>query len=96
MNVSRGTEGATEMAPRVFGQILTVPVGTTFPSRKMLSQSRVHRPTMAGIAGSGVEGAESIVASGGYEDDLDEGDVLTYTGQGGTIRAQANRWPIRR
>lgn len=71
------------MAPRVFGPIHGVPVGTTFPNRKMLSQSRVHRPTMAGIAGSGVEGAESIVASGGYEDDLDEGDVLTYTGQGG-------------
>ena len=84
------------MAPRVFGPILGVPVGTTFQSRKVLSQSGVHRPTMAGIAGSGVEGAESIVASGGYEDDLDQGDVLTYTGQGGNDPSTGKQGPIRR
>jgi putative restriction endonuclease len=38
---------------------------------------------MAGISGSGLEGADSIVASGGYEDDLDEGETLDYTGHGG-------------
>jgi len=30
-----------------------------------------------------MEGAESIVLSGGYEDDADYGDVLIYTGHGG-------------
>lgn len=43
----------------------------------------VHTPRMAGIAGSSSEGAESIVLSGGYEDDEDHGDVIIYTGQGG-------------
>lgn len=67
---------------RTFGEITGVPVGTRFPSRKALSAAGVHRPLMAGIWG-GEDGAESIVVSGGYEDDRDEGDVITYTGHGG-------------
>lgn len=39
--------------------------------------------TVHGIAGSKVEGAYSIVLSGGYEDDVDLGDAFTYTGSGG-------------
>src|SRR5262249_10360868 len=41
------------------------------------------RPTMAGISSAGKEGADSIVLSGGYEDDQDFGDVIIYTGHGG-------------
>jgi len=43
----------------------------------------VHRPLIAGISGSEKEGADSIVLSGGYEDDEDLGDELIYTGHGG-------------
>lgn len=43
----------------------------------------VHRHLQAGIAGSQKEGAESIVLSGGYEDDEDFGDTIIYTGYGG-------------
>jgi putative restriction endonuclease len=43
----------------------------------------VHTPTQAGIAGSWDVGAESVVVSGGYEDDVDLGDVIIYTGHGG-------------
>ena len=43
-------------------------------------------PIQAGISGSQTEGAESIVLSGGYEDDVDDGDVLIYTGHGGRDR----------
>lgn len=37
----------------------------------------------AGISGSGSEGSDSIVVSGGYEDDEDLGNVIIYTGHGG-------------
>jgi putative restriction endonuclease len=46
-------------------------------------ESRVHRPRQAGISGSGREGADSIVVSGGYEDDQDYGNLIIYTGHGG-------------
>uniref|UniRef100_A0A6B2L6V3 YDG domain-containing protein n=1 Tax=Arcella intermedia TaxID=1963864 RepID=A0A6B2L6V3_9EUKA len=54
-----------------------------FPSRIALSQAKVHRPPQGGICGSGKDGAESIVLSGGYVDDVDNGEELTYTGAGG-------------
>ena len=63
------------MSDRVFGEISGVPVGTVFASRKELSRAGVHRPTQAGISGAQDEGADSIVLSGGYEDDTDFGDV---------------------
>jgi SAD/SRA domain len=48
-----------------------------------LARSGVHPPRMKGISGSQNEGADSIVVSGGYEDDHDLGDVIIYTGEGG-------------
>jgi putative restriction endonuclease len=67
---------------RIFGDIDGVPIGTTFPDRRALLDAGVHRQLQAGIAGSAAEGADSIVVSGGYEDD-DFGDLIIYTGQGG-------------
>ena len=67
----------------VFGHILGYPVGSRFESRAELSESGVHRHRQAGISGSASEGADSIVLSGGYEDDLDNGDEIVYTGHGG-------------
>ncbi len=43
----------------------------------------VHRQTQAGISARQGVGAESIVLSGGYEDDADYGSVIIYTGKGG-------------
>jgi putative restriction endonuclease len=37
----------------------------------------------AGVSGSEREGADSIVVSGGYEDDVDYGGLIIYTGHGG-------------
>jgi putative restriction endonuclease len=48
-----------------------------------LHDAGLHRPLVAGISGSETDGADSIVLSGGYEDDEDSGDVIIYTGQGG-------------
>jgi putative restriction endonuclease len=71
------------MSSRVFGDISGHPEGSFFESRLELSRAGLHRPTMAGISAIGKEGADSIVLSGGYEDDQDSGDVIIYTGHGG-------------
>jgi hypothetical protein len=71
------------MAERIFGGIPGYPEGTYFESRAELSRAGVHRPTQAGISGTAREGADSIVVSGGYEDDKDLGSEITYTGAGG-------------
>jgi putative restriction endonuclease len=71
------------MPDRIFGDIPDYPEGSFFQSRLELSRAGVHRPTMAGISGTGKQGADSIVLSGGYEDDHDLGDVIVYTGHGG-------------
>jgi SAD/SRA domain len=38
--------------------------------------AKVHTNKFAGITGSKTNGAFSVVLSGGYEDDLDQGDVM--------------------
>lgn len=71
------------MPDRHFGEVEGVQEGTEFQTREALSAAGVHRPTQAGISGSEKEGSDSIVLSGGYEDDEDFGDVIVYTGHGG-------------
>ncbi len=71
------------MPTRHFGEIPGTYEGQEFESRIELSIALVHRPRQAGISGSQAEGADSIVLSGGYEDDEDYGDVIIYTGHGG-------------
>lgn len=66
-----------------FGEIEGYLPGTQFDNRKELSASGIPPPTQAGISGRGAEGADSIVLSGGFEDDEDHGDVIIYTGAGG-------------
>ncbi|MFD5635232.1 YDG/SRA domain-containing protein [Streptomyces sp. NPDC127077] len=66
-----------------FGVVPGIDTGEPFPDRRALAAARVHRPLQAGICGTAEQGAESIVVSGGYEDDEDYGDVIVYTGQGG-------------
>src|SRR5215203_3410651 len=68
---------------RTFGEIPGNPPGTTYTSRDELANQRVHAPLQHGISGAASEGADSIVVSGGYEDDEDYGDLIIYTGAGG-------------
>jgi hypothetical protein len=68
---------------RVFGPIPGYPPGSHFASRRELFDAGIHRQLQAGIVGSDTEGAESIVLSGGYEDDEDYGNLIIYTGEGG-------------
>lgn len=71
------------MSGPVFGEIRGVLVGAAYADRELLSRAGVHRPTQGGIGGSQSVGADSIVVSGGYQDDEDLGDLVVYTGQGG-------------
>ena len=48
-----------------------------------MSEAGGHRPPVAGIAGTGDLDCQSLALSGGYEDDVDDGDEFTYTGSGG-------------
>lgn len=68
---------------RTFGDIDGIFEGDAFESRGLLSIAKIHKPIQAGISGSEKEGADSIVISGGYEDDEDLGNVIIYTGHGG-------------
>lgn len=59
-----------------------VPVGTIYPTRNELCDSGVHGVRMQGIW-TADKVAIGIVLNGGYEDDVDEGDRIIYTGDGG-------------
>ncbi|KAG6856132.1 hypothetical protein H0H87_007191 [Tephrocybe sp. NHM501043] len=50
--------------------------------RAKLSEVGLHNKTVAGISGSVTLGAFSVVLSGGYADDDDQGDFVVYTGTG--------------
>lgn len=71
---------------RFFGTPDGVRVGQLFLDRNELREAHVHMPPQSGISGTGRDGADSIVVSGGYADDEDHGDWLIYTGHGGNDR----------
>ena len=70
-------------ASAFFGPVPDVAVGRLFISRHECSKANVHGPWVGGIAGNEKVGAYSIVLSGGYEGDVDDGTTFTYTGSGG-------------
>jgi len=53
-----------------------------FIDRTDLAAARVHGRPAWGIHGTKTEGAYAIVLNGGYEDDDDRGETITYTGHG--------------
>ncbi|KAL8117502.1 E3 ubiquitin-protein ligase ORTHRUS 2-like [Apium graveolens] len=78
--------------PDYFGPILPendperntgVLVGECWDSRMECRQWGIHYPHVSGIAGQSNYGAQSVVISGGYEDDEDHGEWFLYTGSGG-------------
>ncbi|KAK9275953.1 hypothetical protein L1049_023228 [Liquidambar formosana] len=73
---------------QILGPVLGVEVGDEFHYRVELVIVGIHRQFQAGIDYVKQRGeviATSIVASGGYADDLDNSDVLIYTGSGGNV-----------
>ncbi|MEV4925642.1 YDG/SRA domain-containing protein [Streptomyces roseoverticillatus] len=69
--------------PVSFGTPAGVEEGQWFKGHTELHAAGVHRRNGRGIAGTAKEGADSIVLSGGYVDDVFEGDRVIYTGEGG-------------
>ncbi|MED6219243.1 Histone-lysine N-methyltransferase member suvh2 [Stylosanthes scabra] len=75
---------------RIVGAIPGVCVGDVFLYRMELCVVGLHGQTQAGIdylpaslSSNGEPIATSVIVSGGYEDDMDEGDVIIYSGHGG-------------
>lgn len=66
-----------------FGPIPGIEVGMNWMFRMQVSEEGVHRPPVSGIAGTVKLGCPSLVLSGGYEDDVDNGEEFYYTGAGG-------------
>ncbi|KAF5294856.1 hypothetical protein FQA39_LY00340 [Lamprigera yunnana] len=81
----------TIVSPHHFGPIPGIDVGTTWLFRSQVALAGVHRPPVAGIHGTEKEGAYSIVFSGGYEDDIDNGSEFIYSGSGGRDLSQNRR-----
>ncbi|KAK7467888.1 hypothetical protein BaRGS_00036893 [Batillaria attramentaria] len=77
------TKQCTIVPSNHYGPIPGVEVGTLWKFRVQVSEAGVHRPHVAGIHGREDDGAYSIVLSGGYEDDADDGHQFYYTGSGG-------------
>ncbi|WP_019557616.1 YDG/SRA domain-containing protein [Thiomicrorhabdus arctica] len=67
---------------KVFGGIDGVKEGDIFQNKKDLKDRGVHHDMYKGIAGLQDEGAYSVVLAGEYTD-LDNGNEIIYTGEGG-------------
>ncbi|XP_076911710.1 histone-lysine N-methyltransferase, H3 lysine-9 specific SUVH1-like [Bidens hawaiensis] len=87
------TKGVRANTVKRIGPVPGVEIGDIFFFRMEMCLAGVHAPSMAGIDYMGVKVAGeddplavSIVSSGGYDDEGDDGDVLIYSGQGGVQR----------
>lgn len=92
---------------RIIGSVPGVDVGDLFYFRMELCVIGLHGPVMAGIDYINARFNEwsepvatSIISSGGYEDNEDDGETLIYTGQGGnnymTDKKQTNDQKLER
>ena len=73
---------------QILGSVPGVEIGDEFHYRIELNIIGLHRQIQGGIdyvKHDGLILATSVVASGGYADDLDNSDSLIYTGQGGNV-----------
>ncbi|KAL3841121.1 hypothetical protein ACJIZ3_025712 [Penstemon smallii] len=87
------TKGIRTNNLKRIGHIPGIEVGDIFFFRMELCLVGIHAPSMAGIDYMSVKltkdeepVAVSIVSSGGYDDEGNDGDVLIYSGQGGVQR----------
>lgn len=87
-------KGARVNTKRRVGSVPGVDIGDVFFFRMELCLVGLHAPIMAGIdylsfkvSGDEEPIAVSIVSSGGYEDEEDDGEVIIYSGQGGVQRS---------
>ena len=67
----------------IFGEIENYPEGTTFQSKTEIKDAGLHKYPVNGISRVLNVGCDCIVLNGGYIDDIDNGDEILYTGEGG-------------
>ncbi|KAI4300951.1 hypothetical protein L6164_034276 [Bauhinia variegata] len=86
-------KGVRTNSKKRIGAVPGVEVGDIFFFRMELCLVGLHAPSMAGIDYMGIKISQeeeplavSIVSSGGYEDNVEDADVLIYSGQGGVNR----------
>ncbi|KAK4256206.1 hypothetical protein QN277_009102 [Acacia crassicarpa] len=75
----------------IFGSVPGVEIGDEFDYRMELHLVGLHRNLQAGIdytMRNGEHLATSIVASGGYNDELDKSGLLIYSGHGGNVMSR--------
>ncbi|KAH7835245.1 hypothetical protein Vadar_024328 [Vaccinium darrowii] len=83
-----------EIGKRLIGSVPGVEVNDQFQYRVELALVGIHRPYQGGIdfmKHDGMSIATSIVSSGSYADDLENPDILIYSGQGGNIVGKDKR-----
>lgn len=87
------SKGIRTNSKKRIGIVPGVEIGDIFFFRFELCLVGLHAPSMAGIDYMGTKISQeeeplavSIVSSGGYEDNVEDGDVLIYSGQGGASR----------
>jgi putative restriction endonuclease len=73
------------MAKYTFGELDNIKEGDIFRDREALMKAGIHSVRQAGINGNRNVGCCSIVLSDGYPDDIDLGNEIIYTGEGGNI-----------
>lgn len=79
---------------KVIGPLPGVEVGDEFQYRVELAVVGIHFPYQSGIDSVKVNDvplATSIVASGAYSDDVENADVLRYSGQGGNVIGKSKK-----
>lgn len=74
---------STRPVPVHIGPVAGIEPGHEFLRRSEVKDAGLHRDLYKGISNLKGYPAEAIVLSGGYEDDLDLGSVILYTGEGG-------------
>ncbi|KAG2110939.1 PUA-like domain-containing protein [Suillus discolor] len=87
----RHRKGSCNRPVHHFGEYPEAPFGTTWNDRAECFNTGVHGQSEPGIHGIKGMGAFSIVVSGQYEDDKDDGDTILYTGSGGRKRSDGTR-----
>lgn len=82
LSVKKSIPNAT-LARDSYGEISGYLEGSLFESRDELRKAGLHSKPMDGISCIFGNPADAIVLSGGYGEDVDEGEYILYTGQGG-------------
>ncbi|KAL8147414.1 histone-lysine N-methyltransferase, H3 lysine-9 specific SUVH1-like [Apium graveolens] len=89
------TNGVKTNSQKRIGAVPGIEVGDIFFFRLEMCIVGMHAPTMAGIDYLNVKAsaddeplAVSVVSSGAYEDDGEDGDVLIYSGHGGVKKGE--------